>query len=381
MSVAWVGVGASVLGSVMGSNAASDAADQQAQSGRDSMALQKDMFDKTNALQEPIRQNGLNASNRLQQLMGLSSGASPAGMPGASGGLTAEQLRAQLLSQYTTTEAPNPALGMNWTRDNDTTTWTPQTGAQTIDEDGLQAAIQARMGQQGQPAQQGQSNDPAFGSLSRNFAASDLAADPLYQQQSGLVQSALARAANFETAPGYEFRKAEGEKGVENSAAARGGLLSGAAMKAMQKYGQDFASNEYNNWFSQSNADRNYVSAQGDAASNRFNANNTTQFNRLSGMAGSGQTAATQQGTAATQYGQSAGSTITGIGNAQAAGTVGSANAWSNGIGGAVNNYQSNQLMDMIRNPGGSASAWSPVSDGGYSVGQGSAYGGNRRGM
>ena len=305
--------GATLVGGMMGSNASSSAADQQAQSGRDSIALQKDMFDKNIALQEPFRQNGLNASNRLQHLMGLSSGAAPtSGVPGASGGLSAEQLRTELLGQYTTTAAPDPSLGINWTRDGDNQIYTPQPGAQTIDENGLQAAIQARMTQQAQPSQQSQQQgDPAYGSLAKSFTMADFTKDP-----------------------GYEFRMAEGQKGVENSAAARGGLLSGAAMKAMQKYGQDFASNEFQNSYS------------------RFNNDQTTQFNRLSGMAGSGQTAATQQGAAATQYGQRAGDTMTGIGNAQAAGTVGSANAWSNGIGGAVNNYQSNQLMDMIRNPG-----------------------------
>jgi hypothetical protein len=339
---AYLMAGTALAGGYMSSKAAGNAADQQAQSGRESLALQKEMFDKNIALQEPFRQNGLNASNRLQQLMGLSSGtASASGVPGASGGLSAEQLRAELLGQYTTTAAPNPADGANWTIDNDNRYYTPQPGEQTIDENGLQAAIQARMSQQAQPSQQSQQQgDPAYGSLAKSFTMADFIKDP-----------------------GYEFRMTEGQKGVENSAAARGGLLSGAAMKAMQKYGQDFASNEFQNSY------------------NRFNNDQTTQFNRLSGMAGSGQTAATQQGNAATNYGQRAGDTMTGIGNAQAAGTVGSANAWSNGIGGAVNNYQSNQLMDMIRNPGSGASSWSPVNDGGYSVGQGSAYGGNRRGM
>lgn len=45
--------------------------------------------------------------------------------------------------------------------------------------------------------------------------------------------------------PGYAFRLSEGMKALERSAAARGGLLSGATMKGLQRYGQDLASQEY----------------------------------------------------------------------------------------------------------------------------------------
>jgi hypothetical protein len=51
------------------------------------------------------------------------------------------------------------------------------------------------------------------------------------------------------TDPGYGFRFAEGMKGLERSAAARGGLLSGATLKGVQRYGQDMGSQEYQNAF------------------------------------------------------------------------------------------------------------------------------------
>ena len=47
---------------------------------------------------------------------------------------------------------------------------------------------------------------------------------------------------------GYQFRLAEGQKAIERGAAARGGALSGAAIKAGLRYGQDFATNEYDNF-------------------------------------------------------------------------------------------------------------------------------------
>jgi hypothetical protein len=47
--------------------------------------------------------------------------------------------------------------------------------------------------------------------------------------------------------PGYGFRLSEGQKALERQSAARGGLISGGALKAAQRYGQDFASNEFGN--------------------------------------------------------------------------------------------------------------------------------------
>lgn len=45
--------------------------------------------------------------------------------------------------------------------------------------------------------------------------------------------------------PGYGFRLSEGQKALERSAAARGGLLSGATGKALTRYGQEFGSEEF----------------------------------------------------------------------------------------------------------------------------------------
>ena len=45
--------------------------------------------------------------------------------------------------------------------------------------------------------------------------------------------------------PGVAFRMAEGRKALEASAAAKGGLLSGAALAALQRQGQELGSQEY----------------------------------------------------------------------------------------------------------------------------------------
>lgn len=134
--------------------------------------------------------------------------------------------------------------------------------------------------------------------------------------------------ADFQADPGYAFRQAEGQKAIDNSAASRGSALSGATLKALTRFGQDTASNEYQNSY------------------NRWNNDVSNRFNRISGVAGTGQQATQQIGA----YGQStAGNIAQGnmntannvasntiqAGNARASGYVGMANA----LTGGVNNY------------------------------------------
>jgi hypothetical protein len=48
--------------------------------------------------------------------------------------------------------------------------------------------------------------------------------------------------------PGYGFRMQEGEKALERSASMRSGVLSGSQIKASQRYGQDYATNEFDKY-------------------------------------------------------------------------------------------------------------------------------------
>ncbi len=135
---------------------------------------------------------------------------------------------------------------------------------------------------------------------------------------------------DFQTDPGYAFRMSEGQKAIERSAAARGGLNSGATMKSLTRFGQDTASSEYGN------------------AYNRFNSDRDRRFNRLSSIAGLGQTANTQVGQAGQNYANNVGQNMMGAGNAIAAGQVGQANAWSNAIGQGTNTWMNYQMMNRL---------------------------------
>jgi hypothetical protein len=130
--------------------------------------------------------------------------------------------------------------------------------------------------------------------------------------------------------PGYLFRKRQGEQSVLNSASAGSGALSGAALKDLMGFNQDLASTEYGNAF------------------NRYQTQQGNIFQRLSGIANLGQSAAAGVGQQGTALATGAGQSLTNAGTAAGAGIVGATNA----LGGAASNYW---LSNMLR----------PVSGGG----------------
>ena len=127
--------------------------------------------------------------------------------------------------------------------------------------------------------------------------------------------------------PGYAFRMSEGMKALERGAAARGGLLSGGTIKAAQRFGQDLASQEYQNAYNRA----------------------LTQYNTTAALAGVGQTATNALSGAAGQYGQGAAQAMQQAGAARASGYVGGANALTNALGQGMNYYQNQQYLDMVR--------------------------------
>jgi hypothetical protein len=114
--------------------------------------------------------------------------------------------------------------------------------------------------------------------------------------------------------PGYDFRMSEGNKGIQGSLAAQGGLFSGKAGKALARYNQDFASNEFGN------------------AYNRYNTNRGIKYNQLAGISGSGQTAVGM----GMDMANNMGNTVMQGANAKASGTMGKANAWSDALSGGM---------------------------------------------
>ena len=131
--------------------------------------------------------------------------------------------------------------------------------------------------------------------------------------------------ADYQADPGYAFRQQQGQQQIDRQAAARGGLISGAALKATQRFGQDLASQEYQN------------------AYNRFNTDQTSRYNKLASLAGIGQTANNALQAAGSNFANAmtsisannadnqANAQLAG-GNARMSGYTGIANALSNGF-------------------------------------------------
>jgi len=128
--------------------------------------------------------------------------------------------------------------------------------------------------------------------------------------------------------PGYAFRMSEGMKALERSAAARGGLLSGGALKGIQRFGQDLASQEYQNAYNRA----------------------LTQYNTTAALAGVGQTATNALSGAAGQYGQNAAEAIQSGAAARASGYVGGANALTSALGTGLNYYQGQNYLKAFQN-------------------------------
>ena len=159
-------------------------------------------------------------------------------------------------------------------------------------------------------------NSPDFGKYARDFGAAD-----------------------FETDPGYAFRLSEGMKALDRTAAARGGLLSGATLKGAQRFNQGLASDEY------------------QRAYERYNTNRANQLNPLMGYAsGPGMSATAASSGAAQNFGVQTGQNIQNAASSRASGYLGGANALNQALGNAGNiysNYGRNQMLaNMFGNQG-----------------------------
>lgn len=139
------------------------------------------------------------------------------------------------------------------------------------------------------------------GSLTHQFNASDL---------------------NANMAPNYQFIKDQGMGAVNNQASVGGGLVGGNALKGIADYSNNLAGNAY------------------QQAYNNYNTNQTNIFNRLSNIAGLGQTSNGQTAQVGMNAASNIGSGTLAGGAAAAAGYTGGSNALSGGLNNLASYYQ-----------------------------------------
>lgn len=126
--------------------------------------------------------------------------------------------------------------------------------------------------------------------------------------------------------PGYNFRLSEGIKNMDLSASAAGMNLSGSTLKGLNRFNQNFASNEFQNAFNR----------------------NQTELGNLWGLAGMGQNAAVQQGVGLQNLGQAYGNYYGNQGQIGAASAMAPFNAISAGINTGMGIYGMQQYGNYL---------------------------------
>lgn len=319
------------------SSAASDAAKYTADATKYATDKGWEQFQQMRQDLAPYMGAGQTGLMALMGMLGLPTGGAAAGGFGAagSGGMTADQLRQKLLPQFTsggaagqppdlqsllTNGADRGYSSATWGFDPAANKWgynlTYQGGgdagnpfskwvygdptgasAGTVDEAGLQAAIQQAMAGQTQQNQQAAGAMSGLGKLLQtpfSFDASDL-----------------------ENTPGYQFTMNQGLKSLANQNAAKGLGLSGAQQKGALEYATGLADNTFGQQYNR--ALQSYMTNYGMASD---------MFNRLSGLAGMGQNSAAGVGNAGMQTASSMGNLA--MQGAQAQGQAGIAAAQAN---------------------------------------------------
>lgn len=350
--------GGSVASGIMGSNAASGAAQAQAQAAEQAAQLQyqesqnaldfqKQQFNTTQQNLAPWLQTGSGALSKLAYLTGVS----PSQPQAAAGGPSP--------AQFPSSVNPGAPSAFPGTRG---AGLPAASGVQTANPGGLRMAGTAAPTASSPTAAL---SAPALGGSPATSAPAAASASPggygSLLAPYGQTFEAPTEAQMEANDPGYQARMNLGQQTMEQSAAARGNLLTGGTAQAENQLAQDYASNEYNNFYNQ-------ALGQYTTNYNAYNQGQANQFNRLASMAGMGQTTAGQLGNLGQENanamsnnllttGQMMGQDYQNAGAANASGIVGSANALGGAIGGATSGLSQMAMLQALLGGGGGGSA------------------------
>ncbi len=278
-------IGSSLIGAVSSSKAAGAAADAAAQANQ----TQRYIFDENVKLTEPWRATGQNALAALAYESGI--GPRPI-YGGAPSGLTIEELQSGGAVPF----VPSSELTVGG-----------QTFANAAD---AQAFARRAFGLPATSSGSTSSGGTTFRVGDRIFSTREAA-----QQYLDSLSTGGTEYAGFKATPGYQFRREEGEQGLERYAAARGMRLSGAALKSAARFNDGLASAEYG-----------------------------SHLNRLGNLAGVGQTATSQQINAGTNYANAVNQNTLAAGDARASGIMGVNNALQGGFNNMFNIFGMKQM-------------------------------------
>lgn len=264
-------IGSSLGSSVVGMSSANKAADIQQEAAQDQIELQREIFGEQKEMFSPYLKSGNNALAAYNFEMGL-------GDRPTIGGYTPK------IEEYTiagTPARPAPIMGGG--------------GSARDNRDRRIAINRLGMGPQGTAATPDRTGYRVDGKTFGTRAAAQA-----YAKKHTTKGKAYG---GYTKTPGYDFRLNEGLDATQASVGARHGLVSGASMKAMNRYGQDYATSEYDK-----------------------------HLNRLMGQVNVGQSSAAMTATAGNNYATGAGNALANYGDAGAAGAIGAGNAFTGGV-------------------------------------------------
>jgi hypothetical protein len=162
--------------------------------------------------------------------------------------------------------------------------------------------------------------------------------------------------AQAQETPGYKFTAQQGSKGILEGAAAAGGAISGGTLKALDAYNTGLANSTYNDVFNRalSTYGTGLSAYQANLGGYQANLQNQAQqYNQMLAPIQIGEAGAAGINNLGQSVAGNVGNLMTQIGNAQAAGTVGSANAWMNAVNGGIGSISQMALLKMLMGGGG----------------------------
>lgn len=291
---------------------------EQLKLGRESLALQKDMFEQSLALGAPYRASGNVALAQYESLIyGIpvnKTASYQAYSAQSATGPNAED-RAALVEQYRPqfTSTSKTSGGTPLYRYKDGRIGTTEIPDPLVGEsDGLRGTLLQGGTQETSNTDMNALNAHVDKIMAEKQAGVLSARDEAF---GGMDVNAIAP---WQKSEGYEFRLDEGQKALERSAAARSGVLSGAQVKATERFGQDYASNEFGTYMDRLGGLINTGSANAGAAANLTANSANSQSGVLNNMINSNSNSAMNIGALQTQIGAARASGYLGQ---QAAGT------------------------------------------------------------
>lgn len=330
--------GASAFSGLLGASSAQSAGDAQSAAANRASDTNLQIFNTTRADQAPWRQAGQTTLSELMYGLGL--GRSPAAGPvGSLGGVGAQSggtavggVSAPMTAQQYYAANPD-AWSAAWHTHSDPT-------GKYIDESSpeypsILAATIADMQRQGIGVQQqtaapmtAPSSGPTVADVTSTQGLPPLPTDAAGISPTQLTHTFNASDLNANLAPNYEWTLDQGMRAARNAGNLQTGLISGNTMKGVQDYAQGLAGNAYQQAYS------------------NFNNNQSNIFNRLSSIAGLGQTAGANATTGGSTFAGNIGNAQISAGASQAAGTVGSTNALTGGLTNAASWYTLPQILN-----------------------------------